>query len=150
MSTKTTIALIALNILTLLIAVAALVLTLTGKKQEAPAAEPAPAGTPQYVMYIGTNDKDTYTQLIPEDEAKRIVNEICLSHFDGYTLQEAHGMWTDETGTPTQEYTIVCYFDDAEQAEVYAAADEIIRALNQNTVLIERDEISIDYYSGKN
>ncbi len=31
---------------------------------------------------------------------------------------------------------------------VYRAADEVIKALNQNTVLIEEDEISIEYYGG--
>ena len=30
----------------------------------------------------------------------------------------------------------------------YRAADEIIEALNQNTVLIEEDEIAIEYYGG--
>ena len=29
------------------------------------------------------------------------------------------------------------------------AADEVIKALNQNTVLIEEDEIAIEFYNGK-
>ena len=40
-------------------------------------------------------------------------------------------------------------FDDADKATVYRAADEVIEALNQNTVLIEEDEISIEYYGEK-
>ena len=82
----------------------------------------------QYVMYVGTNDKDTYK---PE-----------------HTNEEATGSWTDETGTPTHEYTLVCYFDAADEKTVYKAADEIIKELNQNTVLIEKAEIEMDYYSG--
>ena len=82
----------------------------------------------QYVMYVGTNDKDTYK---PE-----------------HTNEEATGSWTDETGTPTHEYTLVCYFDAADEATVYEAADEIIKELNQNTVLIEKTEIEMEYYSG--
>ena len=102
----------------------------------------------QYVMYIGTNDKDTYKPEHTQEEALQIVDEICLKYFDGYTLQEATGSWTDETGTPTHEYTLVCYFDAADEKTVYKAADEIIKELNQNTVLIEKAEIEMDYYSG--
>ena len=113
-------------------------------------AAPAPSEeTTQYVMYIGTNDKDTYKPEHTQEEAKQIVDEICLKNFDGYTLQEATGSWTDEKNNVTHEYTIVCYFDDADEEVVYKTADEIIEALNQNTVLIERDDIRTEYYSGK-
>ena len=37
----------------------------------------------------------------------------------------------------------------ADSETVHKAADEIIKALNQNTVLIEQDEIKTEYYSGK-
>ena len=102
----------------------------------------------QYVMYVGTNDKDTYKPEHTNEEAMNIVDQICLKYFDGYTLQDATGSWTDETGAPTHEYTLVCYFDAADEATVYEAADEIIKELNQNTVLIEKTEIEMEYYSG--
>lgn len=74
---------------------------------------------------------------------------MCLKYFEGYTLQDATGAWTDETGEITHEYTLVCYFDSADKATVYQAADDIIRELNQNTVLIEEDEIALEFYGGK-
>ena len=117
-------------------------------------AEDTQAGTrdtaAQYVMYVGTNDKDTYKPEHTNEEAMNIVDQICLKYFEGYTLQDATGSWTDETGTPTHEYTLVCYFDAADEATVYEAADEIIKELNQNTVLIETNETEIDYYGGRN
>ena len=103
----------------------------------------------QYVMYVGTNDKDTYKPEHTEEEAKKIVDQICLSHFEGYTLQEATGAWTDEKNNITHEYTLVCYFDGADKETVYAAADEIREKLNQNSVLIEEDQIKVEYYGGK-
>lgn len=103
----------------------------------------------QYVMYVGTNDKDTYQPEHSQEEAHDIVDAVCLKYFEGYTLQEATGAWTDETGKITHEYTLVCYFDGADKATVYQAADEIIQVLNQNTVLIEEDEIAIEYYGGQ-
>ena len=132
-----------LSALALLLAAAALAVALLKK---APMAGEASA---QYVIYVGTNDKDTYAPKYSQEDARRIVDEICLRHFEGYTLQEAIGSWTDEKQNITHEYTIVCYFDDADRESVYKAADEIIAALNQNTVLIERDDIRIEYYSGK-
>ena len=103
----------------------------------------------QYVMYVGTNDKDTYQPEHSQEEARDIVDAVCLKYFEGYTLQDATGAWTDETGKITHEYTLVCYFDDADKETVYRAADEVIQALNQSSVLIEEDEIAIEYYSGK-
>ena len=104
----------------------------------------------QYVMYVGTNDKDTYQPEHTHEEAHAIVDAVCLKYFpDGYTLQEATGAWTDDKNNITHEYTLVCYFDGAERENVYKAADEVIVALNQSSVLIEQDNISIDYYSGK-
>lgn len=103
----------------------------------------------QYIMYVGTNDKDTYQPEHSQEEAHNIVDAVCLKYFEGYTLQDATGAWTDEAGRITHEYTLVCYFDDADKATVYRAADEVIQALNQSSVLIEEDEIAIEYYSGK-
>ncbi|MCR5168478.1 MAG: hypothetical protein K6C13_14895 [Oscillospiraceae bacterium] len=104
-------------------------------------------GTLQYVMYVGTNDKDTYKPEHTGEEAIQIVDRICLNYFEGYTLQEATGSWKDEKDNITHEYTIVCYFDGADKEDVYHAADDIIAALNQNTVLIEENHIKMDYYS---
>ncbi|MBP3856256.1 MAG: DUF3574 domain-containing protein [Ruminiclostridium sp.] len=106
-------------------------------------------GDMQYVMYVGTNDKDTYQLEMTTEEAKNIVDEVCLKYFEGYTLQEATGAWTDEKKNITHEYTLVCYFDGADKETVYKAADELIEKLNQNSVLIEEDKINIEYYSGK-
>ncbi len=114
-----------------------------------PAAASEESGVSQYVMYVGTNDKDTYKLEITKEEAKEIVDEVCLRLFPyGYTLQEATGAWTDEMNNVTHEYTLVCYFDDADIGTVHKAADELIERLNQNSILIEESRINVDYYSG--
>lgn len=108
-----------------------------------------PETSVQYVMYIGTNDKDTYTQLVPTEEAKAVIGEICLKHLENYTIQDATGAWMDEKQNPTHEATIVCIFDDADEAAIHAIADEVIVALNQNSVLIEKNRIGVEFYNGK-
>ncbi len=104
-------------------------------------------GTAKYTMYVGLNDKDTYEQIIPTDEAKSIIDKICLNYVEGYTIQDAKGVWADEIGESTHENTIVCYFSDTESDAIYKIADEIIKELNQNTVLIEKNYVVTDFYS---
>ena len=147
MSDKKTLTPMILSIVSLCCSVICLILVLTGAgAQKQPAEEDK---STQYVMYVGTNDKDTYQPEHSQEEARDIVDRVCLKYFEGYTLQDATGAWTDETGTITHEYTLVCYFDGADRETVYRAADEVIEALNQNTVLIERNEITTEYYGGK-
>lgn len=152
MSNKIGISAIIISLVSLCCSAVCLVFALkanSSAKNEPAAAQPDDGTVMQYVMYVGTNDKDTYQPEHTQEEAKNIVDKVCLKYFEGYTLQEATGAWTDENKNITHEYTLVCYFDEADKETVHKAADEIISALNQNTVLIEQDNISIEYYSGK-
>ena len=103
----------------------------------------------QYVLYIGLNDKLTYEQIIPTDEAVEIVNEIFAKHVNGWTMHYARGGWTDETDTLTQENSLVYTIAYADEAAVIAIMDEVLVALNQNSILIERRDISSVFYSGE-
>ena len=102
----------------------------------------------QYVMYVGTLNKESYLADYTPDQAKTIVDDICLKYFDGYTLQEATGAWVDDKNISSHEYTLVCYFDAADKDVVHQAADEVLEALNQDAVLIEEQTIKMDYYTG--
>ncbi|MBQ9030963.1 MAG: alpha/beta hydrolase [Parasporobacterium sp.] len=43
----------------------------------------------QYVMYLGTNDKDTNEPVFSQEEAKQQAKEILIRYFGGYTIQPA-------------------------------------------------------------
>lgn len=101
----------------------------------------------KYVMYVGTNDKDTYEQVIPTNEAKKIIDKICVKYVDAYTVQDAKGFWTDARGITLHENGVICYFYDADSSDVYNIADEIIEALNQDSVLIEKNYVVTDLYT---
>lgn len=107
------------------------------------------AGNGKYVLYIGLNDKDTYEQIIPTGEARDIVNRICTKYVEGYTVSEANGGWVDETGTLTEESTLVYILSDVEEENVIAIMDEVLEALNQNSILVERQEYAYSFYSGR-
>lgn len=102
-----------------------------------------------YTLYIGTNDKDTYTQLISLDEAKEIVDNICVKYVEGYTVMEANGGWVDETGTLTEEGTLVYNFTDVQEEDLALIMDEVLQELNQNSILVETSDVQSYYYYGE-
>ncbi len=102
----------------------------------------------QYVMYLGTNDKDTYEPFGTPEQAKAKVDEVLTKHFEGFTIQEANGGWTNDNGTVDHEYTVVILLSDTTLEKVHAAADDLIRAFNQSAVLIQANETATEFYSG--
>ena len=104
-------------------------------------------GSVQYVIYLGTNDKDDNTPVFTEAEAIEKAREILIEHFGGYTIQEAHGGWIDE-GKIYQEYTLVIYLSDTTLEEVHAAADDMVETFHQSSVMIQANPTTTEFYSG--
>lgn len=103
----------------------------------------------QYILYIGTNDKNTYEQIIPTEEAVEIVNAICTKYIGGYTMYHAKGGWVDEKDILTQENTLVYTIANADESDIIDIMNEILTALNQNSILVERRGISSVFYRGE-
>ena len=101
----------------------------------------------QYIMYLGTNDKDTNRPVYTQAEAMEKAREILIRHFGGYTIQEAHGGWIND-GTEYQEYTLVICLSDTTLDAVHAAADELIETFRQNSVLIQANPTTTEFYGG--
>ena len=117
----------------------------------APASTDAGSGSDvQYVLYLGTNDKDTGKPVFTEEEAMERAREILIAHFGGYTIQEAFGGWVDAGGEVCREYTLVIYLSDTTADAVHAAADELVAAFNQSSVLIQTNPTQTEFYSGAN
>ena len=112
--------------------------------KEEPAAEEA--SDVQYVLYLGTNDKDTNKPVFTQAEAMEKAKEILIRYFGGYTIQEASGGWIDG-GTEYQEYTLVIYLSDTTPETVHAAADELIEVFHQSSVLIQENPSRTEFYS---
>ena len=118
------------------------------EQAEEPTAETAKGQDVQYVLYLGTNDKDTNSPVFTESEAMEKAREILLRNFGGYTIQEAHGGWIDG-GKEYQEYTLVIYLSDTTPEKVHAAADELVSVFRQSSVLIQENPTKTEFYSGK-
>ena len=116
--------------------------------EASPEAEASEQGSIQYVLYLGTNDKDTDNPVFTQAEALEQAKDILIRHFGGYTIQEAHGGWID-SGKKYQEYTLVIYLSDTTLDKIHAAADEMIETFRQNSVLIQENPTKTEFYSGK-
>ena len=138
-----------LNIFQWILSIIAIILSVVaislGCKSSQPVKETS-ADT-QYVMYLGTNDKDTNQPVFNPEEAKAQAEHILLEHFGGYTIQEANGGWIDGD-TVYKEYTLVIYLSDTNIDDVHAAADEMIKAFNQSSVLIQANQTVTEFYEG--
>lgn len=102
----------------------------------------------QYVLYLGTNDKDTNEPVYGPEEAKNILRDILIDHMGGYTIQEANGGWIGDDGTKYQEYTLVIYLSDTDIKTVHALCDELIKTYNQSSVLIQMNKTTTEFYAG--
>ena len=101
----------------------------------------------QYVMYLGTNDKDTNQPVFAPEEAKEKAIAILLKHFGGYTIQEADGGWIDGE-TVYKEFTLVIYLSDTTLDKVHGAAKELIDTFHQSSVLIQANRTTTEFYYG--
>ena len=137
-----------ISIIALVLAVAALAVAVVGLVTAPRGAEKQDLDV-QYVMYLGTNDKDTYEPYGTPDECKQKVDEILSRHFSGFTIQEASGGWKDESGKISHEYTVVIILSDTFPDKVYAAADDLIAEFNQSSVLIQENRTVTQFYNRK-
>ena len=102
----------------------------------------------QYVLYLGTNDKDTNEPVFDTEESKEKLKEILIDYFGGYTIQEAYGGWKDEE-TIYQEYTLVIYLSDTNIEDVHKVCDKFIETFNQSSVLIQANKTVTEFYAGE-
>lgn len=103
----------------------------------------------KYTLYIGLNDKDTYLQKISSGEAEKKVSAIALKYVDGFTQYWAKGAYKDEKGVVTQENTLIFTFYSATDEQMKGIMDEVLKELNQNTVLIEKQRVGYEFYGGQ-
>lgn len=148
MSKKLAVLLTVLCIIALGLSTTALVFALKPAEQtEQEATTEAQEEDVQYVLYLGTNDKDTNQPVFSTDEAKEKLQEILVDHFGGFTIQEANGGWKDGDMV-YEEYTLVIYLSDTTIDQVHKAADEMIKTFNQSSVLIQSNRTVTEFYSG--
>ena len=104
--------------------------------------------TDEYKLYIGLTDKDACKQLISVEEARAILGHICLDYVQGYMADETSGGWLDEGKNKIQENTLVFTIFGATDEQIHSIADESIISLNQEAILIIKNNKQHEFYSG--
>jgi hypothetical protein len=104
--------------------------------------------TVKYRLYIGLNDQDTYQQVKSTEEAQELVAEIALKYVEGFTLITAQGVYTDHLGVVTRENSLICEIIGASEEQINHIMDEVLSALNQSAILVEREEVESRFYAG--
>ena len=102
------------------------------------------------MKFIGTNGQGDNRPVCTQEEALQRARDILIRHCGGYTIQDAFGGWVDDDGTEYREYTLIIYLSNATEEEVHAAADELIEAFDQSTVMIQANPTQTEFYAGLN
>lgn len=100
----------------------------------------------RYVLYVGISDKDTREEKLTVDEAALLVSRICFKHTESFTYVVAKGAWLSDENTQFFENTLIYYFYDVDEATINAIVDEVLSALNQESVLLERQKVDTVFY----
>lgn len=93
----------------------------------------------KYIFYVGTFDKDTFKREKKFSEFKKVFDNI----FEMYTLQRAQGRYVMQSnGKVISEPTfIVTYFVDDDDVDLHRIAGILKGTLNQESILIEHDNV---------
>ena len=108
----------------------------TPNKSSSSAAAESEDADELFVLYVGTNDKDTNEPVYAKDECKERAKALLMKKFGGYTIQEAEGGWRGDDSTEYQEYTLVVYLSDTNIDDVHEVAKEFIDEFHQSSILI--------------
>lgn len=93
----------------------------------------------KYIFYVGTFDKDTFKREKKISEFKQVFDKV----FEVYTLQQAQGRYVMQSNSKviSEPTFIVTYFVDDEEVDLHRIADILKGELNQESILIEFDNV---------
>lgn len=103
----------------------------------------------KYTLHVGLNDKDTYKQEISDEKAVQIVTDTSLKYVDGFTVYRCQGLYKDSKGQVVKENSLVIEVYDAAEKDMKSIMDELLASLNQESILIEKEDVTFDFYSRK-
>lgn len=91
----------------------------------------------KYILTIGLNDKDTYTQKFDTITAYKLIENTLRQYTDGYTMYETHGGYKHDNGTYITEISIRVELQFISNTLVRVIALNLKDILNQETIVLE-------------
>lgn len=100
----------------------------------------------KYNIYVGLNDKDSKKQEISIERAKEKVIEILTNNnINGLTLYIVNGVFKHEDGQIVFEKSLKVELIEVEEKEVLKSIQELKKALNQESILLEKEKKEIKF-----
>lgn len=100
----------------------------------------------KYNIYIGLNDKDSKKQEISTRRAKEEVIKILNNNnINGLTMYIVDGVFKHETCEIVFEKSLKVELIEVEEKEVIKSIQELKKALNQESILLEKEKKEINF-----
>lgn len=100
----------------------------------------------KYNLYIGLNDKDSKKQEVSTRRAREEVIKILNNNnINGLTMYKVDGVFKHETGEVVFEKSLKVELLEVEEEEVINAIQELKKALNQESILLEKEKKEINF-----
>lgn len=96
-------------------------------------------------LYVGLNAKDTHIQEVDYLTAYKIVTRLVAETVGVGTVSGADGIYTHDDGTVVVEKSFRIEILDADEAAVAALAADLKKLLNQESVLIQREQVETSF-----
>jgi len=96
-------------------------------------------------LYVGLNDKDTKRQEISTVEACKIIYNLVTSNVDGCSVFEGHGVYKHNNGSIVIETSLKVELYDITDDQAYAIIDLLKRALNQESIILQREVVNSEF-----
>lgn len=96
--------------------------------------------TNKVTLYVGLNDQDIKTQIIPTIEALKLASNACVKYVGGGTIYQAVGVYTHENGEIVTENTLRIEIIEP-GASLAGLVNDLKKTLNQETIIIQHEMI---------
>lgn len=100
----------------------------------------------KYKVYIGLKDKCKKRQIINTNKACTVVNQACNKYLSAFTLLNAIGDCNNEFYKLNLENTLIIETINPEIDKLNLLVDFLISELNQDSILVEVEEIKYKFY----
>lgn len=96
-------------------------------------------------LFIGLNDKDTRTQIITDEQARKIIIATACEFVGGVTLSDAYGVYTHDDGERVIEHTITATIYDGDDNAIKAMIKALLLSLNQESIINEQTAVNSEF-----
>ena len=96
----------------------------------------------KYILTIGLNDKDTYTQKYDTITAYKLVEDTLKTYTNGYTIYETKGGYKHDNGTFVQETSLRVELSFISETQVRVIALALKKLLNQEAIVLETQKLN--------